>query len=621
MYRSSAEEVLALSAEEQLSAMVAEHLGRTRRERPTAEQRSWDVSLPWIATDLATAGLEKVQMLIEYRLPESSRRADVILAGAHPETGEDNYVVVELKQWSRAETAWNSDRIVRASGVRDEQLHPIDQVRGYCTYLTEFVEALHDHPHAVHGVAYLHNATEQTISTLRARQPDEHGRLFTGEQRGEFLAYLKSQLAPHPGGDAAERLLASRIRPKPNLFTFTAAELRTATKYTLLDHQMLAYEAVLSQVRLARESDRKSVVIVTGGPGSGKSLIAVSLLAELHRKGYRVRHATGSKAFTESLRKFPAKGSTELQGLFKFFRNFSDLPRNELDVLICDEAHRIREESTNRYTPRTARTGRPQLDELMAVARVPVFLLDEHQVVRPDEVGTVREIKAHAARSGYVVHEIALEDQFRCGGSAIYDEWVRRLLDLRAGGPTPWTGDPAFEVHTASTPEEMEEFLRAKNTEGLTARMAAGFCWPWSKPNADGTLVPDVVIDDWRRPWNLHGDRAIGDAPPSQLWATDPRGFGQIGCIYTAQGFEYDWAGVILGPDLVARNGHLVAVQSATADNTLKGTTTKPVPYETFDTLVRNIYKVLLTRGMRGVVIYSVDADTRAFLSALVDHD
>ncbi|WP_232535259.1 DUF2075 domain-containing protein [Nocardia terpenica] len=619
VYRSTAEEVLRLSAEQQLSAMVAEHLGRTRRSKPTAEQRSWDVSLPWIARDLAEIGLEKIPMLIEYRLPESSRRADVILSGVHPQTGEDNYVVIELKQWSRAELAWNSDRIVKAWGVPDEQLHPIDQVRGYCRYLTQFVEVLHDRPGAVHGIAYLHNATEKTVSALRARQPDNIGQLFTGEQQRELAKYLKSQFAPTSGAGAADRLLASAIRPKPNLFSFTGVELRTATEYSLLDSQKLAYETVMGQVRLAAESDKKSVVIVTGGPGSGKSLIAVSLLAELHREGYRVRHATGSQAFTESLRRFPGKGSKELQDLFKYFRNFSDFRKNELDVLICDEAHRIREVSTNRFTPRALRSSRPQVDELMAAARVPVFLLDEHQVVRPDEVGTFQEISTHAARSGYVVHHIELNGQFRCGGSAAYDEWVRRLLGLRIGGPTRWPGDPAFDVRMAASPREMEEFLRDKNSNGSTARIAAGYCWPWSSPDADGRLVQDVTIGDWSMPWNLRGERAVGDAPPSPLWATDPRGFGQVGCIYTAQGFEYDWSGVIIGPDLVVQDGHLTTVREGTRDPALKGTKTKPVPDETFDTLVRNVYKVLLTRGLRGVVIYSTDPATHSFLSDLLN--
>lgn len=598
--------------------MIAEHLGRRRGGRASPEERAWAASLPWVARDLKAVGLQEIEMLIEYRLPESSRSADVILAGKHPQTGEDNYVVVELKQWSRAELAFNSDRIVRASGMRDEQLHPVDQVSAYCGYLTQYVEVLHDRPEAVHGVAYLHNATENSVATLRTRPPDDTGRMFTGEQRDEFLTYLKGQFAPEPDTGAADRLLHSAIRPKQNLFNFTGAELRAATKYSLLDHQKLAYETVMSRVRLSRQADRKSIVIVTGGPGSGKSLIAASLLAELHREGYRVKHATGSLAFTESLRKFPGKGSTELQGLFKYFRNFATAGKNELDVLICDEAHRIREVSTNRFTSAAQRTGRPQLDELMSAAYVPVFLLDENQVVRPDEVGTVKAIRDHAARSEYIVHQIELDGQFRCGGSAAYEEWVRRLLGLRAGGPTRWSGDPNFDVRIAVSPEEMEEFLRGKNSDEATARMAAGYCWPWSPPNDDGTLVNDIVIGDWSRPWNLRGGRAVGDAPPSPLWATDRRGFGQVGCIYTAQGFEYDWSGVIIGPDLVVRDGVMTAVREGTADKALKGTKNNPIADETFSALVRNIYKVLLTRGMRGVVIYSTDPETQDFISHLI---
>ncbi|WP_308166664.1 DUF2075 domain-containing protein [Nocardia albiluteola] len=618
VYRSSVQEVLNLSVEQQLSAMIAEHLGRTRRQRPSSEERSWNVSLPRVAHDLRAVGLGHVEMLIEYQLPESSRRADVILSGVHPQTGEDNYVVVELKQWSRAELAHNSDRIVRASGVPDEQLHPIDQVSAYCGFLTQYVEVLHDRPEAVHGVAYLHNATENSVSTLRARVPDNSGRMFTGEQQPDFLTYLKSQFAPESNTGAADRLLQSAIRPKQNLFSFTGAELREATRYSLLDHQKLAYETVMSQVRLAKQADQKSIVIVTGGPGSGKSLIAAALLAELNRDGYRVRHATGSLAFTESLRKFPGKGSTELQGLFKYFRNFADSEKNDLDVLICDEAHRIREVSTNRFTPAAKRTKRPQIDELMAAARVPVFLLDENQVVRPDEIGTVKAIREHALRCGYLPHHVELDGQYRCGGSAEYDEWVRRLVGLRVGGPTPWRGDSNFDVRIASSPREMEDFLRSKNSDGMTARIAAGYCWPWSSPNEDGTLVNDIVIGDWSRPWNLRGDRAVGDAPPSPLWATDPRGFGQVGCIYTAQGFEYDWSGVIFGPDLVVQDGHLTTVRQGAKDSALRGTKKDPIADETFDILVRNIYKVLLTRGMRGVAIYSVDPETQAFLTGLL---
>ncbi|MEV6064480.1 DUF2075 domain-containing protein [Nocardia asteroides] len=382
-----------------------------------------------------------------------------------------------------------------------------------------------------------------------------------------------------------------------------------------MDNQELAYQRVLDSVRLAHERDGKTVVIVTGGPGSGKSLIAVTLLAELHRAGKAVRHATGAQAFTESLRKYPAKGSTELKGLFQYYRTFADYAKNELDVLICDEAHRIRKVSTNRFTKKEKRTDRPQVDELIAAAKVPVFLLDEHQVVRPDEVGTVDEIRAHAARAGYPVFLIELDGLFRCGGSEAYDEWVRRLLGLRAGGPTRWNGDATFEVRIAQSPQEMHDYLRQKSRVGETARITAGYCWSWSDPKPDGSLVDDVRIQSWSMPWNLKTDRAVNGIPSRLFWATEPAGIDQVGCIYTAQGFEYDWAGVIIGPDLVARNGRLVSVRSASKDPAMRG---KSLLDDRYDELTSNIYKVLLTRGMRGVVIYATDRETQEFLLGLV---
>jgi hypothetical protein len=310
------------------------------------------------------------------------------------------------------------------------------------------------------------------------------------------------------------------------------------------------------------------------------------------------------------------RGSTRTQRLFKYFNTFIDAERNGLDVLILDEAHRIRETSANRYTKAQSRTGRPQVDELISAARVPVFLLDEHQVVRPGELGTVSDIEAHARGLGLAVQKISLNDQFRCGGSEAYLDWVRRLLGLSAGGPSPWPGDPAFAVQLAESPQELEQALRSRLNAGYGARMTAGFCWPWSPPRADGSLVSDIVIGSWARPWNLKSERAVGGAPPSSLWATEPAGFGQVGCVYTAQGFEYDWNGVLIGPDLVWRDHGWVAVRSASKDPDFRSRTA--VGDLEFGRLIRNVYKVLLTRGMIGTVICSTDEETRAMLRSLV---
>jgi hypothetical protein len=193
------------------------------------------------------------------------------------------------------------------------------------------------------------------------------------------------------------------------------------------------------------------------------------------------------------------------------------------------------------------------------------------------------------------------------------------LLGLIEGEPTPWTGDPSFDVQVADTPEELEATLIAKSAEGYGARMTAGYCWQWSDPRPDKTLVPDVQLGTWSRPWNLKGDRKVGEAPPAALWATDPNGFDQVGCVYTAQGFEYDWSGVIIGPDLVWRNGHFTTIRDANKDPAFRNRKTTDDP--TFDRLVRNTYKVLLTRGMVGTILYSPDPETRDALHQLATGD
>ncbi|MFI7632334.1 DNA/RNA helicase domain-containing protein [Microbispora rosea] len=614
--RLSVENLLASPNEAAFAEVIAEHVRDITGHCPSpSEIKSWQRSLPALARDLADAGLRRVEMLVEYKLPLTSKRIDVVLAGVHPRTGEDSYVVVELKQWSRAEPSDLGEHLVIVDGMPGgERLNPAEQVRRYCEYMRDFLRALNRKPDAVYGAAYLHNAMDLDVDGLADQIRDERSRLFTKQRRGEFLRYLSERLADTSGADAADRLLHSTVSPSKQLMTYASKEIREREQFTLLDEQQVAYEMVMRAVDRARRADSKQVVIVTGGPGSGKSVIALSLLGELYRRGRSTYHATGSNSFTETMRRYPGRGNTRIKNLFKYFNSFTDAEPNSVDVLICDEAHRIRETSTNRFTPAARRTGRSQLDELMSAARVPVFLLDEHQVVRPGELGTVDGIERYARHKGYDVHRVSLDEQFRCGGSRKYEHWVLRLLGLADSGPMEWHGkDEDFDVRLADSPHELEAFLRVQTG---TARMTAGFCWPWSDPRPNQTLVNDVVIGDWARPWNVKNDRAVGDYPPRMFWASDPNGFGQVGCIYTAQGFEYDWNGVILGPDLTVRDGRLATVREANKDPAFKSR--RAVPDAEFDLLVRHVYKVLLTRGMRGTVLYAVNPELRRFLAGLM---
>ncbi|WP_328349592.1 DUF2075 domain-containing protein [Mycobacterium sp. NBC_00419] len=619
LIRTTAARVCEMAPESLVEHLLEQMLYRTGRRAAPAEQTSWKRSIPILAADLVDAGLGEIEMLVEYHLPLTSQRADVVLAGTHPRTGEASYVVVELKQWSAAYAFEGDPEILDVPGVPGgPRLHPVIQVRGYCEYLCDFARVLADQPDALAGMAYLHNATDPAlVKDLLAVPVSTTGRLFTAADRGSMLEFLRSRLAPGPGRQAADLLINSPVAPSKQLLKLAAAEIRDRPQFRLIGNQQLAVDLVMHTVEHARAGNTKRVIVITGGPGSGKSVIALSLVGELARRGRTVIHATGSRSFTQTLRKVAAVRAPKVKALFKYFNQFMTADPNGLDVLVLDEAHRIRQTSANRFTRAEHRTDRLQIDELVAAARVPVFLLDEHQVVRPGEMGTLAQIERHASHLGLGFEHIALGEQFRCGGSEEYVRWAVRLLGLAENEPpVVWSGDPQFDVRVAETPEEMEHLLRSEMQKGYTARITAGYCWPWSDAGKDGTLVPDVRIGAWSRPWNSKSERRMGDAPPSALWATDEGGFGQVGCVYTAQGFEYDWNGVIIGPDLVWRGGRFVSVREASKDPDFRNS--NRVPDSRFDVLVRHVYKVLLTRGMIGTVIYSTDRETRQALRSMV---
>ena len=598
--------------------LMSRLLATTGRHASEGEVRSWKASLPVLVNDLVSAGLSNVEVIVEFQLPLTSKRVDAVLAGADPKTGQDSYVLVELKQWHEAALFESSPSLVHLDAYGNRPvLHPVEQAAGYAEYLVDYLPALTSGDAKVVSCAYLHNATRMTVSDLFDYRDRPESVLFTGDARSDFHHFLTQHLdATRSGVEAADRLMSMRSAPSRQLLAVAAEEIQHREQFVLLGEQKAAYELVMHEVAQARRADHKTAVVITGGPGSGKSVIALSLMGELARQGHTVLHATGSRSFTTTLRSVAGKGSPRVKSMFKYFNSFMEAEPNSLDVLILDEAHRIRETSVNRYTKQHLRTERPQIDELMAAARVPVFLLDQYQVVRPGELGTVEEIRDYAAYRGFQVLEVSLDDQFRCGGSEGFITWVERLLGLAPGGPVNWEPDGAFQVGMVNSPEEMQRRLEEEIAQGFGARMTAGYCWPWSDPDPHGNLVSDVQIGNWSRPWNVKADRAVGGAPPSALWATDPAGFGQVGCVYTAQGFEYDWNGVIFGPDLVWRTDHWETVRSANKDPDFRNT--KKVSNEEFHRLVLNVYKVLLTRGMIGTLIYSVDPETQGFLSSLV---
>lgn len=369
--------------------------------------------------------------------------------------------------------------------------------------------------------------------------------------------------------------------------------------FNLVDDQITAYNAIKYRVKQLSKIKQKSVVIVKGGPGTGKSVIALEVMGELMRQGRAVFHATGSSAFTNTLRKIVGPRA---RSLFKFFNSFTVAEPNSIEVLVCDEAHRIRENSSNRYTPKTQRTDVPQIDELLSVAKLSIFFIDEYQIVRPNEIGNVKLIRDAAIKAGVDaedIEEFELTTQFRCSGSDAYLQWLDNLLDIRPSGIAKF--DPKMEFKIFDDPQKMMIQIRKRNAEkSNSARIAAGFCWPWSNPNPDGSLVNDVKIGNFAMPWEKK------DA--FWKWATDDSGMEQVGTVYTAQGFEFDYIGVIFGKDLVYRKGvNWISQPENSHDSAAKRGN------DQFTTHLKHVYRVLLSRAHRGVYVYFLDKETKEY--------
>ena len=286
---------------------------------------------------------------------------------------------------------------------------------------------------------------------------------------------------------------------------------------------------------------------------------------------------------------------------------------DKLDVAILDEAHRIRTISTSRFTPAKARTGKAQIDDILDASRITVFFIDDLQVVRPGEVGSTDLIREVAAKRGVEVRDFKLEAQFRSNGSDSFIQWVDNTLEMNRTPQVLWSMDDEFDFQIVGSIGELERKIRAQAATGATARLVAGFCWPWSDPDDAGQLVPDVRVGEWSMPWNARdGVGRLGPGiPKSDFWASAKEGIDQVGCVYTAQGFEFDYVGVIVGPDLVWRplERRWAGQPSESRDRTL----TRGVSDQDFTAYVKSVYRVLLTRGLRGCYVYFMDASTRDF--------
>lgn len=595
---------------EKLSSSFENYYGHKAN---VGEINSWNNSLRFLKDLIQGNNLLENNVVLEYELPYSTRRIDCILFGIGTDDKE-NVVLIELKQWSDVDDSEIEDNIrTFVGGAKRLEPHPSIQVRGYHFMLKDFME-IFDKEVILNSCAYCHNYSRIKNNVLlsdKFRDVLKEFPLFTKEDFGDIGKYLKERLGNGDKLGVFNKFITSPIKPSKKLLEHTKHMIKGQPAFSLIDEQITANNTILDRAKKANKSKNKSVIIVRGGPGTGKSVIALNVLAELASKNIPVFHATGSAAFTTTLRKIVG---IKAASLFKYFNSFMTAKENAIDVLICDEAHRIRKTSNSRYTKKEHRTNTPQIDELIRTAKVSIFFIDDFQVVRPDEIGNTELIKKKAEEFDTEIFDFELKTQFRCSGSDGYLNWIDNALQIRDTPNRILTKNEKMEFKIFDSPEGLYDAIKKKNEEKPnSARIVAGFCWPWSNAKPDGTLVEDVVIGDFKMTWEAKNN-AVNLAPgviKANLWAYDPRGVTQCGSIYTIQGFEFDYVGVIIGKDLTynKNTNKLVGVKSGSADTSAKRGTTD----EEFTKLIKNTYRVLLTRGMKGCYVYFVDKEVEEY--------
>lgn len=595
------------------------------RRGSEAEYNSWMDTGKVIKNLIELTGLHNIYVSFEYQVPYTQKRIDCLLFGKNNQK-KGIVVHIEMKQWQKVEPLDCDGNFIETyvGGDTRKVAHPSQQVEGYHNYLMGFVEIFEEELTDLYGYAYCPNYQKLDGMGLfdpKYKEVVSRFPVYTKNDIRKLADRLSELLSQEDGFDIFNKFMESPIKPSRKLLD-NASKVIKKEYFNLLDDQIYARNVIIEKIKKAEKQDEKSVVIIKGGPGTGKTVIALHTLAEFagHKdRKYNIFFASRSKPLIEGIKnrleRGQKTGQVNAKMLFTSLDPFTPtkVKENELDILIVDEAHRIGETSTTRFTKKEHRTDMPQVEQLIRCAKTSLFFIDDKQVIRGAEVGSTSLIKDTATRLGRTLEEVELVSQFRCNGSENYLDWLESILGYN-GSKKILKKEDAFDFRIISSPRQLYDIISDKNSiKGMSARLVAGYCWSWStKLDTNGRLANDVKIGDFEMPWETH----VEIKPPEGYvkwyeWAYKSEGIKQVGCIYTAQGFEFDYIGVIIGPDLKydSERDCLTVNPSGNKDPYLKRKNSK----DKLDEYIRNIYRVLMSRGMKGCYVYFVDKEVEAY--------
>lgn len=577
-----------------------------------SEINSWNNSLHFMKDVLEDAFFSPdCQVAVEYNIPQTSKRVDFMIMGNNGEA--DHVVIVELKQWAEVRKVNDNCDHSIMSDLRSHEpvAHPSYQAYSYKCLILDYCDDTHVNDKTVKPCAYLHNLSEgyrPIIEDKVYKEWTDEAPVFLQKDVLKMRDFLKLYIkAKASDGSLLYKIEEGRLRPTKSLQDALDSMLCGNEEFHMIDEQAVAYDKIMNAIRLSQLDKKKHVIIITGGPGTGKSVLAINVLARCIidlglNASYITKNMAPRNCYAELLSKGNAKKKINLGKAIQSPWCLAKTIRNGLDVGIYDEAHRM-QKKPYMYP------GNDMLEDAIKAARVSVFFVDDDQRITVNDRYDVDAIISYAKKEGAIIHpKYELTSQFRCDGSDGYISFLDNLLGLRKTANTTFEFNK-LEVKVFDDPCKLREELREKNKINNKARMIAGYCYDWNVKNKRGDY--DVIIgDDFKAQWNLVGDN---------YFAVNPNSFEQIGCIHTCQGMEFDYVGVFIGKDLyydgekVRTNRNAVSKDDKTSGIRLKTTTD-----EEADKLIRRTYKVLLTRGLKGCYIYCEDKPLRDYLRLML---
>lgn len=586
-----------------------------------SEFNSWQHSLPQIAEVLNDPMIDQdIDVAIEYKLPLTKNRIDFLLYG-NDDYGKGNMVIIELKQWSSQVKDANKMFYVRtigggSFGEEKDYLHPSYQAYSYKAMLENFNEYIQDNKVEIESCSYLHNLdriNEIVLDNVNKYPFVEQSPVFYQGDKAKLADFVK-RYVKHGNRKLLYEIENSKIRPSKDFAKMMDDALKGNAMFTLDKNQINAVSTIVEQTLNAIENNKRKTIIIKGGPGCGKSVVALNALGQLlnQKEGksinacYTTPNFTPGETFSEDLIDKDYK-KTAIRNLIKKIASFSKADEKDFDCVIVDEGHRA-------FTWRFGQGIKnciDMIDKIFYASKVNVFFIDEDQIVAKDDALTIEGIKNYARKYKSEIVEnddLVLTSQFRCLGGEDYIGFINSLL-----GYIPerikLKKNHRYDFKVFDSATEMWNDIHAKQTKYKKSRLLAGYTHEWISKKDDSKY--DFVLDDgkFKMKWNLNG------CPVSFI--NDLNQFDRIGCIHTIQGVDMEYAGVIIGRDIRYENGQIIfdKTKNAKSDSRSGIRTANDADAKK---RIRNTYKVLLTRAIYGTYVYCEDEALGEYIKSLV---